>query len=464
MNKNKIFSNHDKNMADENPHLSVCSPALHSKIARIITELNEDLLINTLNFLSDNVIINNRKDVLDCIEQMKKQQIIEEHMKNFKIWKASDGRFKTHLPDESKKEGRRLIAKLSYENLENVIVDFYREREKKNGLSLEKLYPEWLAYKSLHTDSSTYIRRINDDWTRFYKESVLVKKPLDALGYIVLDEWAHKTIREHRLTRKQYYNMSVIIRQSLAYAVTKGYIRENLFERVKIEPKLFRKVKKKPDETQVFMTDEQPKIIDAAFRDFKENNNPNALGIPLLFLLGLRAGELVALKFSDIDEETDGYIHIQRMEVKETSADENNKYHTTGYKVVEHAKTQAGDRNVYIPGQAREILSMLQEYSIAHGHPVDGYVFMTERGRTKEDAMSYRLKMYCKRCGIPMKSLHKIRKTYISTLIDDGNININYIRQQVGHEDERTTYGNYCFNRKTEQENQSDMERALSRI
>ena len=57
--------------------------------------------------------------------------------------------------------------------------------------------------------------------------------------------------------------------------------------------------------------------------------------------------------------------------------------------------------------------------------------------------------------------MHKIRKTYISTLIDNENININYIRQQVGHGDERTTYGNYCFNRKSKDMTENEMEKAL---
>jgi integrase len=59
--------------------------------------------------------------------------------------------------------------------------------------------------------------------------------------------------------------------------------------------------------------------------------------------------------------------------------------------------------------------------------------------------------------------MHKIRKTYISTLIDNENININYIREQVGHADERTTYGNYCFNRKSKDLTEYDMEQALVR-
>lgn len=47
------------------------------------------------------------------------------------------------------------------------------------------------------------------------------------------------------------------------------------------------------------------------------------------------------------------------------------------------------------------------------------------------------------------------------TLIDNDDININYIRQQVGYVDERTTYGNYCFNRRSKDLTEEAMENAL---
>lgn len=43
----------------------------------------------------------------------------------------------------------------------------------------------------------------------------------------------------------------------------------------------------------------------------------------------------------------------------------------------------------------------------------------------------------------------------------DNDVNINTIRALVGHEDERTTYHNYCFNRKLEDQIQAELEKAL---
>jgi integrase len=70
------------------------------------------------------------------------------------------------------------------------------------------------------------------------------------------------------------------------------------------------------------------------------------------------------------------------------------------------------------------------------------------------------IKRGCEFINIDVKTSHKIRKTYISTLIDSG-LNIDEIRRMVGHSDERTTYGNYCFNRLTNKQTEDAIEKAL---
>mgnify|MGYP002868850801 FL=1 len=105
---------------------------------------------------------------------------------------------------------------------------------------------------------------------------------------------------------------------------------------------------------------------------------------------------------------------------------------------------------------------MVHETNIKKGYKDTEYIFVNENGKIHESALNCRLKKYCKNINISKKSMHKIRKTYISTLIDNENININYIREQIGHADERTTYGNYCFNRCPKDLTQAEMERSLT--
>lgn len=401
-------------------------------------------------------------EVLDNIETMSNQKILEQHP--YAITENKDGRFSTYLTDETKPNNRRKVVKATRELLEKEIIKFYKEREKENSIaniSLRNFYPEWFAYKSLHTSSSAYMRTIDELWKRYYINDPLVDRPLVELDEYTLDTWAHSLIRKHNLTKKQYYNMAIIIRQSLDLARKKGIVQSNAFNNFKIDYKLFKPVEKKPDETQVFLIEEQLLIEQEAYRDFEDSEKSACLAIPFAFQTGLRMSEIVALRWSDIDEEQEHCIHIQRMETKEYEQFPDGTWGNPKRVVIDRTKTIQGNRNVYLTTTARSILAQIHSFNEKKGYGNDGYIFLNENGRVTAPSLNKRIRRYCRKVGISEKGMHKIRKTYISTLIDSEDININYIREQVGHADERTTYGNYCFNRKSKDLTAQSMEKAL---
>ena len=91
----------------------------------------------------------------------------------------------------------------------------------------------------------------------------------------------------------------------------------------------------------------------------------------------------------------------------------------------------------------------------------DDFLFFQNNEPITPTAINSRIRKYCNRINTKQKGIHKIRKTYISTLLDAG-ININEIRKQVGHEDERTTLHNYAFNRAEISQNEANIEKALA--
>ena len=93
----------------------------------------------------------------------------------------------------------------------------------------------------------------------------------------------------------------------------------------------------------------------------------------------------------------------------------------------------------------------------------ESYLFMDKNGeRIKESIMTGRLRKYCEQLNIPYRSPHKMRKTVISKMVD-AQMNINTVRKFAGHEDEKTTYNNYCFDVKRKEENRNQLEEALDR-
>lgn len=420
-----------------------------------------------LQYAIQNGIIN-LDDVRNKMKEAERQRLLALH--KYKIFQDKDGRWKTTLPDETKKNGRRLVAKSTEEKLIKEIITFYSTKEderyeqKYTTMTLRKLYPQWLSSKRKHTDSATYIKRINTDWNAFYENDEISDKPLKDLSAIYLDDWVHEKIQEHQMTKKKYYNMSIILRQCLDYACMDGIniLEENPFERVKVNKKLFVKKQKPNRETQVFLNGEQKLIVDECFARFNSRSNcTTPLMILLNFQLGLRIGELVAIKWSDIG---DKYVSIQRMEVEDYTFEEVDgkvSAQPKGYKIVDYTKSEAGTREVYLNSEAKMLLKLIKKVNVSNGYYDDGYVFISSQKKQRGNARTITtyLEKLCESIGIVNKSNHKIRKTYISSLFDKG-INIDTIRRQAGHEDERTSLNNYCFDQKDESQLEAQLENA----
>ena len=392
--------------------------------------------------------------VQDKMTMSKRRDQLNKHQ--YSIWQAPDGFWKTYIPDETKNNGRRLIKKKELKDLEDVVLAYIAQQEEaekikvtKSMITLEELFLEWLQFKELHTNSSSYIKRITADWKKFYvPNKALIQKPVRNFTKVELDTWAHNLIKEQSLTKKQYFNMSMILRQSLDYAVEQGYIERNVFAEVKANTKMFRKVKKKPSETQVYSVQEVQQIVADMIHKFQENPRDTApLAVLLDFEIGVRIGELVALKTTDISPDWTR-IHIQRQAVRTFERIEDDQYQMqfAGFKVVEYTKSEEGDREVYLTEIAQKLIRLIMHTNEKYSYYCDDYLFVKGNQRISHYAVQSRILKGCERIGIITKTAHKIRKTYISTLIDSG-LNIDEIRRQAGHSDERTTYGNYCYNR-----------------
>lgn len=403
----------------------------------LIIERNE---LDLLQYALDAGIIN-LDDVRNNMKEKERQRILNKH--KYRIFQDVDGRWKTTLPDERKKTGRRLVAKKDRFKLEDEIIAFYtaEEDDKYTSLAnptLSNLYPEWIVYRNALTKSSSTIKRYKSIWNTWYKDKEISSIHLTTLDYLYLNKWANSIVRDNELDRKAYYLIVSVIKQILNYAVEKQYMIESPFERVKVDKRMFLHKKKPNSSEQVFLVNEQ-KIIAETVRS-KFDARPwcmTPLFILLNFQLGLRIGELVALKLEDLNED---YISICRMETTTYRVSENGEVIADGYKVVPYVKSESGYRNVYINSIAKGILNEIRKASLKNGYYDEGYLFIASR--TKKRGTSRTLTKYleslCNFAGIACKSNHKIRKTYISSLFDSG-VNINTIREQAGHEDDNMT-------------------------
>lgn len=147
-------------------------------------------------------------------------------------------------------------------------------------------------------------------------------------------------------------------------------------------------------------------------------------------------------------------IRIRRSEVKHRISTESGSKWL--FEVQEHAKTDAGARDLIIPSGAAETFHRITELN-----PDGEYLFEENGKRFNANSFNKRLTSVCRKAGIPKRSMHKIRKTYGTTLIDSG-VDEKFIQEQMGHRDITTTKKFYYFSNKSQKNKELQIERAFS--
>ena len=77
------------------------------------------------------------------IEMNERKKYLEMH-KN-KVWQGSNGYYYTKVEDKSKKDGRRTIKKKTVQELEDEIVNHYRNTESEP--TIDDVFKKWLEQK-----------------------------------------------------------------------------------------------------------------------------------------------------------------------------------------------------------------------------------------------------------------------------------------------------------------------------
>lgn len=139
-----------------------------------------------------------------------------------------------------------------------------------------------------------------------------------------------------------------------------------------------------------------------------------------------------------------GYLHIRREEVLDTPLLPDGSFGPRTFTVVDHTKTNAGLRDIPAIQEVTELVTEVKKANLTR-HSTSEYLFIKKDGsKMHAKSVDRKIRTLCTRAGINPRSAHKLRKTFISTLIDAG-MNIDTVRRIAGHKDESVTLSNYCF-------------------
>lgn len=401
--------------------------------------MTEQDMSNLLHLIENGVTINHdeRNKVVDLLEQMNKKQVIANHP--YEIYTAhKNGKeyFTTYLYDETQKEKRKRISATTKENLENKIYDDYKNKTLR---SFEKVSLEWLKYYKSSVKDTTFNRTMSD-YNRFIPKCPFKDKSITAIKPIEIKEYLQKTILKEHLKKRTYANLKALLNGIFKYAFDKEYVTKNIMDGLHVSTANLEQPGRKAKEEEVFTNKEKDILRDYIKGDSENYKNTVPYAVLLSFQLGLRVGELIALKWSDIDK---GIVHVQRQEtICDKYDDDLNKIGSSVHEIKEYTKTQAGNRFLPLTPESIRILDCVKFWNKSHKIKSDFIFVDANEHNFNRQRINTCLYSYCDKVGISKKSSHKIRRSVISSLLD--NIaNKKSIQQFAGHEDLQTTLNSY---------------------
>ena len=425
-----------------------------------IDELNQAL--NNLQIAVKNYIMTSADAETKRYEIMnaKQKKILATYP--IRIWQASNGTWKAHIPDDSKPRNRRIVQGKNLENLEkNILEDYYKNVESR--LIFSTYFANWLMnYKSTIVKPPT-IQRNFDDYSKYIKGKEIDSMKIDKITRMDIKKCLNEAINEYHLTRKSLNNLKSIFNGMFNYAYDVNDITSNPTLNLKIENTNIRQESLKQPKTEVFNESELSTFIDYIYQHYLEYRPIVSLAILLNFQLGLRVGELCTLKHSDIDM-NHKTLAIQRMERSYRPIEMVNgklvKQETIHVVTNEETKCNSS-RIIDLSDEAIQIIKeakrLQKEASI-----VSEYLFADVTGKNIiRQRINDCLRFYCNRIQIDTKSSHKIRKTVLSNLFNN-KFDLDEIMKISGHRNKSTLLKHYIFSTKNQGNTQERISQALS--
>lgn len=376
------------------------------------------------------------------IEMKERYKYLDMHP--YDIWHGKDGKYHTYLPDKEK--GRVPRKRNTLKEIEDVVADYWKEQE--TNPTIEEIFNLWadekLQYKEI--GKGTY-DRYKRDYDHLFSETSLSKCRIKNVVEDDLERFIRKTIAEKELTQKAYSNMRTLVIGIFKYAKKHKFTEISISYFIKdldISRRVFKKTVK-DKEGEVFSEEEVKMVI----HHLRNNQTIEHLGLLLAFQTGVRVGELSTLKFSDIIGKS---IHVQRTEVKYQDEVTNKNIRV----VKEFPKSDAGDRYIVINESALDTIAKIKAKN-----PTGVYMLEKDGKRIIESVYNDRIYRICDVLGIRRRSMHKIRKTY-GTMLIDGNVDESIIMEQMGHADITTTKKYYYFSNKSREHKEEQIAKAVT--
>ncbi len=294
--------------------------------------------------------------------------------------------------------------------------------------------------KKVMNDQLTLMEFI-DIWLELFKKNALKISSYSRL------RTSQKTLSDYEISRKKICDISFFdIQTYINTLVNAGYSMSNIKKQVLIVTaplkqaaamKIIRadpsigiqmpseaKVQKKAKEVVAYTKEEQEKLWKWI------SQNPENIGYQAVAFeieTGLRAGELLALKWSDVD------ISLCKMKIHATII---NPQYTNRAEYQDSAKSKSSHRSIPLTPKAIAILKRLRE------HRTTEWVFEQDGERYSYQKLTYQTKKLCREAKVKYHGEHVFRHTFATNCYYKG-IDVKILSRLMGHSSVQVTYNIY---------------------
>lgn len=297
-------------------------------------------------------------------------------------------------------------------------------------ITLEQWYHTWLFDYKRNTYKPKTFEKYEGIYRNYIKGSPLGKVKLRELRAMHIQQYYNNLTNIENKPASTIQGLNTRLKPCLTDAEKQGFIQKNYCKLVTL-PK--HKVSK---EVNVFTPDEQSRFI----------NSIKGHSLEMLFLValstGLRKGELLGLKWADID------FNNNTLEVKRSLGRVKNQ-ETKKYERIEQPTKNGLNRTVPIP---INIVSKLEIYRLEQNNNklklgdayIDNdYIFANNLGLPlNENRPGRNLNSILKKIYINPRKFHTLRHTYATRLFEAG-IQPKTVQALLGHSDIKVTMDIY---------------------
>ena len=231
---------------------------------------------------------------------------------------GADRRWKTYVPDKSMKHGRRLICRQTKEELENAVIAFFMKQEQtvtSSNMTVGDCWQLWYDFKKTHnrTLKTTSLKMFRSDKKKFFDGTDFSNRKISSLNETDIEDYLVEQVERYQMTQKRTGQLAGYVKGIFFVAYRNRIIESNPWDRVSLKEVVYPACYNPRHQT-----DEERILSNTQMRQVRQAVNAHLASDPyylpdysilIALYTGMRAGEIAALEWSDIQ---DGCIHVTK--------------------------------------------------------------------------------------------------------------------------------------------------------